>query len=78
MRQASSDLERAGRRCLVKFTAESPPNEVEDIGRQIRQVAKRFMLDLPAFTKGPPQEYRGIGLALVRFGNRRDVDASSF
>ena len=49
-------------------------DDFDQIARQIGKVAERFVLDLPAFAKGPPEQHGLVDLAFVRLRDGRDVD----
>ena len=78
MRKTSNDLERPTWDTFFEFTGKPFTYELNHIGRQVRQVAECFVLDLPILPKGSSQQDRSVGLTLLRFRNRGNVNTASF
>ena len=57
---------------------EGATDEVDDVGRQVREVAEGLVLDLSVLSEGAAEIVTGVGGPLVGVGDFGDVDCAGF
>ena len=65
MRQGTQDLKIALANDQGLTAEQTPPNDIDEVGGQVRKVSERLVLDLSVLAVRAAQEVRLVGLALI-------------